>query len=104
MCSAARRLPHLHLNYQDNFTYLNQGDSPEIEGIDDLACFDETISAMTMLGITSKQQDDLLRILAAILHLGNVSVKSSEGQGSNDTESCFISVSLGWKVKRVLTF
>ncbi|XP_011698075.1 PREDICTED: unconventional myosin-Va isoform X2 [Wasmannia auropunctata] len=95
MCSAARRLPHLHLTDQDQFHYLNQGNNPRIDGVDDLAYFDETISALTMLGFTSKQQDDMLRILAAILHLGNVNISScvikDAKDGEVDTESCYIS-------------
>lgn len=91
MCAANKRLPQLHLDHPQKFHYLNQGNSPEIESVDDLECFDETTTALTMLGFTSKQQDDALRILAAILHLGNVSV---EGSGASDTETCFISVTM----------
>ncbi|XP_043680651.1 unconventional myosin-Va isoform X1 [Vespula pensylvanica] len=94
MCSAAKRLPHLHLGNSNGFHYLNQGNNPRIEGVDDLSCFDDTISALTMLGFTSKQQDDMLRILAAILHLGNVNINSFDAQsdnGDNDTEASFIS-------------
>ncbi|KAK2576101.1 hypothetical protein KPH14_007435 [Odynerus spinipes] len=92
MCSAAKRLPHLHLGKSNEFHYLNQGSNPTIEGVDDLVCFDETISALTMLGFTSKQQDDMLRILAAILHLGNVNISSFDAQSEDgDTEASFIS-------------
>lgn len=91
MCAAAKRLPHLHLSFQDEFHYLNQGDSPLIDGVDDLASYDDTISAMSVLGFTPKQQDDLLRILAAILHLGNVNITSHDGHRS-DSEGSFISV------------
>ncbi|KAL0108471.1 hypothetical protein PUN28_015189 [Cardiocondyla obscurior] len=97
MCSAAKRLPHLHLSNQNQFHYLNQGNNPTIDGVDDLAYFDETINALTMLGFTSKQQDDMLRILAAILHLGNVDISSSvikDAKNSEvDTESSYISPS-----------
>ncbi|XP_011153865.1 unconventional myosin-Va isoform X2 [Harpegnathos saltator] len=98
MCSAARRLPHLHLSVQERFHYLNQGNNPRIEGVDDLARFDETITALTTLGFTSRQQDDMLRILAAVLHLGNVEIGSRETKGDTevdevDTESCYISSS-----------
>ncbi|XP_012524245.1 unconventional myosin-Va isoform X2 [Monomorium pharaonis] len=99
MCSAAKRLPKLHLCDQNQFHYLNQGNNPRIDGVDDLEYFDETISALTMLGFTSKQQDDMLRILAAILHLGNVNisgsmVKNAKDKNSEmDTESCYISSS-----------
>ncbi|XP_076760746.1 dilute class unconventional myosin isoform X2 [Xylocopa sonorina] len=93
MCAAASRLPHLHLDHQNKFHYLNQGNNPKIDGVDDLVCFDETITALTMLGFSSKQQDDMLRILAAIIHLGNVNIENSDSQNSvneNDTEASFI--------------
>ncbi|XP_076285323.1 dilute class unconventional myosin isoform X2 [Lasioglossum baleicum] len=94
MCAAASRLPHLHLGHQNKFHYLNQGNNPLIDGVDDLTCFDETITALTMLGFTSKQQDDMLRILAAIIHLGNVQIRHSDAQNSaNDTEGSVISSS-----------
>ncbi|XP_072764523.1 unconventional myosin-Va isoform X2 [Anoplolepis gracilipes] len=96
MCSAAKRLPQLYLSDQDQFHYLNQGDNPTIEGVDDLEYFDETISALTMLGFTSKQQEDMLRILAAILHLGNVEISSCKAKDADnevDTESSYISPS-----------
>ncbi|XP_012059689.1 PREDICTED: unconventional myosin-Va [Atta cephalotes] len=96
MCSAAKRLPQLYLSDQNQFHYLNQGNNPRIDGVDDLAYFDETISALTMLGFTSKQQDDMLRILAAILHLGNVNISScvkDAKQNEVDTESSYIAPS-----------
>ncbi|XP_018394094.1 PREDICTED: unconventional myosin-Va isoform X2 [Cyphomyrmex costatus] len=96
MCSAAKRLPQLYLSDQNQFHYLNQGNNPKIDGVDDLAYFNETISALTMLGFTSKQQDDMLRILAAILHLGNVNISScvkDAKQNEVDTESSYIAPS-----------
>ncbi|XP_017766826.1 PREDICTED: unconventional myosin-Va isoform X4 [Eufriesea mexicana] len=93
MCAAASRLRHLHLGHQNMFHYLNQGNDPLIDGVDDLVCFDETINALTMLGFSSKQQDDMLRILAAIMHLGNVNIGNSDHQASsneNDTENSYI--------------
>lgn len=97
MCAAAARLPHLHLSHQSKFHYLNQGNDPLIDGVDDLMCFDETISALTMLGFSSKQQDDMLRILAAIMHLGNVNIGNADNQNSsneNDTETSYIHVNI----------
>ncbi|XP_076679327.1 dilute class unconventional myosin isoform X9 [Andrena cerasifolii] len=96
MCAAATRFPHLHLGDQNMFHYLNQGSNPVIDGVDDLVCFDETISALTMLGFTAKQQDDMLRILAAIMHLGNVSIGNADAQNLNsetDTEASYITSS-----------
>ncbi|XP_076683864.1 unconventional myosin-Va-like isoform X2 [Andrena cerasifolii] len=96
MCAAAIRLPHLHLGHQNMFHYLNQGNNPVIDGVEDLACFDETISALAMLGFTSQQQDDMLRILAAIMHLGNVNISNAATRNLNsetDTEASYITSS-----------
>lgn len=79
-------MPHLHLSEAQEFHYLNQGQSPVIEGVDDLESFEETTTALTVLGFSSKQQDDMFRILAAILHLGNV-------RFAKEAEGCGISVS-----------
>ncbi|XP_015519328.2 unconventional myosin-Va isoform X1 [Neodiprion lecontei] len=95
MCGASNQLPHLHLEFQNKFHYLNQGNNPRIEGVDDGKSFDETITALTMLGFSSRQQDDMLRILAAILHLGNLNIVDCEADDStdNDTEGSTISPS-----------
>ncbi|XP_022816864.1 unconventional myosin-Va isoform X1 [Spodoptera litura] len=72
LCAAARQMPELQLDHQESFHYLNQGGSPNIDGVDDLRTFNETRSALTTLGVTETEQDDMFRILATILHLGNV--------------------------------
>ncbi|XP_033833761.1 unconventional myosin-XIX isoform X1 [Periophthalmus magnuspinnatus] len=47
-------------------------------------CFEETLEAMGHLGISTEQQRDIFRILAGILHLGNVKFSSP----SDDSQSC----------------
>ena len=37
-------------DHQESFHYLNQGGSPNIDGVDDLKTFNETRSALTTLG------------------------------------------------------
>ena len=56
------------------FDYLNQGGSPEIEGVDDRAEFELTKKALTTIGIGSNKQSQIFRVLAALLHLGNVKI------------------------------
>ncbi|XP_064089010.1 unconventional myosin-Va-like isoform X3 [Macrobrachium nipponense] len=69
--------------HQDNFHYLNQGFSPHIDGVDDGADFHETCQAFNLLGIHEKSQDQIYRILAGILHLGNVTVEESGTDSSS---------------------
>nr|XP_045614507.1 unconventional myosin-Va-like isoform X4 [Procambarus clarkii] len=68
--------------HQDNFHYLNQGHSPHIGGVDDAADFQETCRAFSLLGISEATQEQLFRILAGILHLGNVTFEEDVGESS----------------------
>nr|XP_049698481.1 unconventional myosin-Va isoform X1 [Helicoverpa armigera]XP_049698485.1 unconventional myosin-Va isoform X2 [Helicoverpa armigera] len=78
LCSAARHMPELQLDHQDSFHYLNQGGSPNIDGVDDLRTFNETRSALTTLGVTETEQQDMFIILSTILHLGNVELSACD--------------------------
>ncbi|PNF27702.1 hypothetical protein B7P43_G13754 [Cryptotermes secundus] len=56
----------------DKYFYLNQGGNCEIDGKFDGEDFQSLLSAMQVLGFTSEEQDTIFRILASVLHLGNV--------------------------------
>ena len=66
---------------------MNQGGNPIIDGIDDSKQFEETQHALGLLGFNDREQSDLFRILASILHLGNVQLSSAPdadgGEGSS---------------------
>ncbi|XP_022250756.1 unconventional myosin-Va-like isoform X1 [Limulus polyphemus] len=91
LCASAdlEELQEFQLDHQDNFYYTSQGNSPTINGVDDAQCFQETRNALYLLGISEKQQLMIFRILAAILHLGNVQLLSG-GDSQEDTESSLI--------------
>ena len=60
------------LQSADKYFYLNQGGSCEIEGKNDEEDFRFLLSAMQVLGFTNEEQDNIFRLLSAVLHLGNV--------------------------------
>ncbi|KAH9517053.1 hypothetical protein DERF_007753 [Dermatophagoides farinae] len=60
------------LQAAEKYFYLNQGNCIEIDGKDDAEDFRFLIGAMQVLGFTNEEQDIIFRILASILHLGNV--------------------------------
>lgn len=89
LCASAK-LPEfkmLRLGNADNFHYTKQGGSPVIEGVDDTKEMAHTRQACTLLGISESYQMGIFRILAGILHLGNVAFTS------RDSDSCTIPVS-----------
>jgi myosin-5 len=61
----------------DQFEYLNQGNSPVIEGVDDRAEFDLTRRSLSTIGIDATQQTEIFKLLAALLHLGNIKITAS---------------------------
>ena len=64
------------LNVED-FDYLNQGDCPTIDGVDDKAEFEATKSSLSTIGVSDVQQADVFKLLAGLLHLGNVKITAS---------------------------
>ncbi|KAM0949717.1 putative myosin ATPase [Dioscorea sansibarensis] len=58
-----------------SFHYLNQSDCYELEGVDDSKEYLETRRAMDIVGISADEQDAIFRVVAAILHLGNIEFK-----------------------------
>ncbi|OCT86947.1 unconventional myosin-Va isoform X4 [Xenopus laevis] len=86
LCASAA-LPEfkmLRLGTANDFHYTKQGGSPVIDGVDDQKEMRNTRQACTLLGIGESSQMGIFRILAAILHLGNVEIKS------RDSDSCLI--------------
>ncbi|KAL6883729.1 hypothetical protein ACP4OV_011143 [Aristida adscensionis] len=57
---------------QQNFNYLNQSHTYELEGVSDGEEYLKTRRAMDIVGISFSDQEAIFRIVAAILHLGNI--------------------------------
>ncbi|KAL5702008.1 hypothetical protein ACHQM5_027281 [Ranunculus cassubicifolius] len=55
-----------------SFHYLNQSNCYELVGISDARDYLNTRRAMDIVGISEKQQEAIFRVVAAILHLGNI--------------------------------
>ncbi|CAI9103295.1 OLC1v1001751C1 [Oldenlandia corymbosa var. corymbosa] len=54
------------------FHYLNQTNCYEVANVDDAREYLETRKAMDVVGINQDEQDAIFRVVAAILHLGNI--------------------------------
>ncbi|CAH8271730.1 unnamed protein product [Arabidopsis lyrata] len=54
------------------FHYLNQSKCYKLDGVDDTEEYLATRRAMDIVGISEEEQDAIFRVVAAILHLGNV--------------------------------
>ncbi|XP_030634878.1 unconventional myosin-XV [Chanos chanos] len=61
-----------YLQEAETYFYLNQGGNCEIVGKDDCEDFRRLQSAMEILKFSPEDQSSIFRVLASILHLGNV--------------------------------
>uniref|UniRef100_A0A3Q3BRE9 Myosin VC n=1 Tax=Kryptolebias marmoratus TaxID=37003 RepID=A0A3Q3BRE9_KRYMA len=85
MCSCAdvTEFKNLRLLSADKFRYTSMGGDITIQGISDKKDFEETRRTFSMLGLKEDFQSDVFKVLAAILHLGNVAIKSSGDEKSS---------------------
>ncbi|OWK62201.1 Unconventional myosin-Vc [Lonchura striata] len=76
LCASAMQpeYEHLKLGSAEEFNYTRMGGSTVIEGVDDRANMVETQKTFALLGLKGDFQMDVFKMLAAILHLGNVEV------------------------------
>ncbi|MGH0139685.1 UNVERIFIED_CONTAM: hypothetical protein FKN15_036854 [Acipenser sinensis] len=74
------------LSSAEDFFYTTQGGNIYIEGVDDAEDFEKTRHAFTLLGVKEAHQISIFKIIASILHLGNVEVCAER-----DGDSCSIS-------------
>jgi myosin-1 len=67
----------------ESYLYTSRSKCYNVDGIDDMADFADTIQAMNTVGLTKQEQDDIFRVLSAVLWLGNVSfVENNEGNAA----------------------
>uniref|UniRef100_A0A8B9H6J1 Myosin VC n=1 Tax=Astyanax mexicanus TaxID=7994 RepID=A0A8B9H6J1_ASTMX len=80
MCACADQpeFKSLRLLSADKFNYTCMGGDTEIQGVDDCADMAETRRTFSLLGLKEDFQSDVFKMLAGILHLGNVVIKSSD--------------------------
>eukprot|EP01023_Acetabularia_acetabulum_P012483 TRINITY_DN15844_c0_g1_i1.p1 TRINITY_DN15844_c0_g1~~TRINITY_DN15844_c0_g1_i1.p1 ORF type:complete len:843 (-),score=133.29 TRINITY_DN15844_c0_g1_i1:564-3092(-) len=66
------------LKAANEFRYLNQSDTFELGDRDDVEEFKLCLNAMRTIGMSTGEQDSVFRIVAAILHLGNITFTGSD--------------------------
>lgn len=68
--------------------YTSRSKCFDVPGIDDTADFRDTLNAMKIIGLSQSEQDDIFRMLATILWLGNVTfVEDDNGNATISDQS-----------------
>lgn len=72
----------LHLTDASDYFYMNQGGDIEIKGIDDKTEYTITTDALGLVGINDNTQMGIFKILASLLHIGNIEIKKVRNDAS----------------------
>ncbi len=76
--------------------------SNTVKGMDDVKEFEHTRHAMNVVGLDKEEQDAVFRVMAGIMHCGNIKYGSSYGSDGANIESGDVldTVAGLWKVDR----
>ncbi|KAE8892631.1 Myosin-12 [Phytophthora fragariae] len=70
------------------YAYLNQSECYErLDGVDDAESYRVTRRAMSSIGMSSDEQLNVMKIVSAVLHLGNLSFTTATRNGGKDDAS-----------------
>ncbi|KAK9291567.1 hypothetical protein L1049_019515 [Liquidambar formosana] len=73
LCAAPQEeIEKYKLGNPKSFHYLNQSNCYDLVGVNDAHDYLATRRAMDIVGVSEKEQDAIFRVIAAILHLGNI--------------------------------
>lgn len=62
----------------ETYVYTSRSKCLEVDGIDDLAEFQDTLNAMKVIGLSQAEQDNIFRMLSAILWTGNLAFREDD--------------------------
>ncbi|CAF99593.1 unnamed protein product, partial [Tetraodon nigroviridis] len=87
----------------DYYSYLNQSGSYKVDDINDRSDFQETMHAMSVVGIPADGRAMVLQIVAGILHLGNITFREAGNYAAVESEEflAFPAFLLGIKQNRL---
>ncbi|KAG5224043.1 myosin [Salix suchowensis] len=93
LCAAPQEeVERYKLGNPKSFHYLNQSSCFELAGVSDAHDYLATRRAMDIVGISAKEQEAIFRVVAAVLHIGNIDfTKGKEADSSvpKDDQSKF---------------
>lgn len=62
----------------DKYLYTSKSKCFNVDGINDLAEYQDTLNAMNIIGLSQAEQDEIFRMLAAILWTGNIQFREDK--------------------------
>ncbi|KAK5267908.1 class II myosin, partial [Exophiala xenobiotica] len=63
------------------YVYTSRSKCFDVPGIDDASDFKDTLEAMRIIGLAKAEQDNIFRMLAAVLWIGNITFRENDQGG-----------------------
>lgn len=79
LAAPADEKQRLSLGAPEEYHYLNQSASINIDGVDDAEDYDRMRLAMRTLGFAEDEQNNIMSVLASVLHIGNINFTQKPG-------------------------
>lgn len=73
-----------------SYVYTSRSKCFDVQGIDDASDFAETLEAMRIIGLTQGEKDNIFRMLAAILWIGNVQFMEDDQTHASITDQSVV--------------
>ncbi|KAL8774614.1 MAG: hypothetical protein Q9194_004007, partial [Teloschistes cf. exilis] len=73
-----------------SYVYTSRSKCFDVPGMDDASDFKDTLNAMKIIGLSQAEQDDIFRMLASILWLGNVSFREDDSGNAAITDQSVV--------------
>ncbi|CAI8605283.1 unnamed protein product [Vicia faba] len=87
LCAAPKEdVERFKLGNPRTFHYLNQSNCYELDALDDSKEYLATRRAMEVVGISADETDAIFRIVAAVLHLGNIEFVKAVDEGMDSSK------------------
>ena len=74
----------------ETYVYTSRSRCFDVDGIDDVAEFQDTLNAMKIIGLSQAEQDDIFRMLAAILWIGNIQFSEDDSGWAQVTDKSVV--------------
>lgn len=79
-------LDNFGVQQPQSYTYTSRSKCFDVEGMNDAADFKDTLAAMNVIGLSQNEQDNIFRMLSAILWLGNISFMENDSGNAQVTD------------------
>ncbi|KAH8429801.1 class I myosin myoA [Aspergillus melleus] len=78
------------LQQPQSYVYTSRSKCFDVPGVDDAAEFRDTLNAMGVIGMTEAEQDDVFRMLATILWIGNIQFTEDDSGNAAITDQSVV--------------